>query len=166
MKKKNLFTIIIMIFLVGCLGYRVGTLLPAHIKSIAVPTFKNSSPEPDIEIQSTNAVIKQLKVDGTLKVVSKEQADVLLRCEIIDYKRTPLHYTEGTTPSEYRITIVVSATLTDLKKNEELWANKIIRGNVDFRITTSLPASEREALPDAIEDLAHDIVEQVVEGWE
>ncbi len=32
----------------GCGGYRVGTLLPEHIKTIAVPVLVNGTDEPNV----------------------------------------------------------------------------------------------------------------------
>ena len=56
------------------------------------------------------------------------------------------------------------ATLTDVKKDKPLWSQKRISGETDFFVRGNLPAAEREAIPNALTDLAHDIVEQVVEG--
>ena len=164
MKTYKLILIAALVLICGCSGYRAGTLLPEHIKTVSVPIFKNSSGEPNIETEATNAVINQINIDGTLKVVETD-ADALLTCELVDYKRRPLRYGDGR-PNEYRIIISVTATLTDLRENKPMWADKRIRGRTDFLVQGNLPAAEREAIPDALTDLAHDIVEQVVEGWE
>jgi len=153
-----------LIMICGCWGYRAGTLLPEHINTVSVPIFRNSSSEPNIETAATNAVINSINIDGTLKVV-QQGADALLECEIVDYKRRPLRYGSGR-PDEYRIIITVSATFTDLQQDRPFWSEKRISGQTDFLVRGNLPASEREAIPDALSDLAHDIVEQVVEGWE
>ncbi len=169
MKRFALLTCIavIAISMTGCLGYRVGTLLPEEIKTIYVPTFKNATEEPNLEIRATNAVINKLNIDGTLRVVSKkEEADSILETTIIRYKRKPVRYTNVSNPSEYRLTITVKATFTDLKKNEPFWKDKVISGEAEFIVRGSLPSSERVALPAAFDDLAHDIVETIVEGWE
>lgn len=150
--------------LAGCAGYRAGTLLPEKYKTISVPMFKNATNQPNIEPLATNAVIEQLNVDRTLRVADQDP-DLLLQCTIVDYTRTAIRYAEGVRPQEYRLTIGVLATLTDIHEQKELWANRPITGNYEFQAGADLYSSERRALPLVMEDLAHDIVEAIVEGW-
>lgn len=150
--------------LAGCAGYRVGTLLPEQYKSISVPMFKNATNQPNIESLATNAVIEQLNVDRTLQVVDRDP-DLILECTIVGYVRTPIRYANATRPQEYRLIITVSATLTDVREGNEMWANRPIRGNFEFPAGGDLHSSERAALPLVMEDLARDVVEAVVEGW-
>ncbi len=150
--------------LAGCAGYRVGTLLPERYKTISVPMFKNATNQPNIEPLATNAVIEQLNVDRTLRVVDQDP-DLLLECAIAGYTRTAIRYAKGVRPQEYRLTVTVSATLTDVRERKPVWANRPISGNYEFPVGGDLYSSERAALPMVMEDLAHDIVEAVVEGW-
>ncbi len=158
---------IIVISLAGCLGYRMGTLLPEDIKTIYVPTFKNTTGEPNLEVRATNAVIDKLNVDGTLRVVSnREEADSVLEATIVEYKRKPVRYSRVSDPTEYRLTITVNAGFTNLRTGETFWKDQPISGEAEFVVRRGLPSSERAALPAAFDDLAHDIVETVVEGWQ
>jgi hypothetical protein len=150
--------------LMGCAGYRVGTLLPERYKTISVPMFRNATNQPNIEALATNAAIERLNVDATLQVVERNP-DLLLKCTISDYVRTAIRFADGTRPQEYRLTITVSATLRDVRDEKDLWTNRLISGDTDFYAGADLHSSERAALPTAMEDLAHDIVEAVVEGW-
>ncbi len=157
----------VMILMAGCLGYRVGTLLPEDIRTIYVPAFGNKTGERNLEVGATNAVINKLNVDGTLKVVSKEEeADSVLKVTIVDYKLRPVRYRNVSDPSEYRVTVIVEATLMNQHTGEPLWKNKRLGGESEFVIRGGLPSSERAALPAAFDDLAHDIVEAIVEGWD
>lgn len=145
-------------------GYRVGSLLPKDIKTVAVPIFINNTPEPEIETQITNGLIQEFISDGTLKIAEEENADTLVLGEIIDYRREPLRYTNEEVTREYRLLIAVKVTFQDLRRNEIMWENPRIEGYTTFFVGSSLPESERLALPDAIKDLAHHVVETVVEG--
>lgn len=147
----------------GC-GYRVGSLLPKDIKTVAIPVFVNSTAEPELETIVTNGIIQETIYDGTLKIEEEEDADTLLLGEIIDYRREPLRFTEGEVTREYRLVIAVQVAFKDLKRNEIMWENPRIEGYTTFFVATSLPESERLALPDAVKDLAHHVVEKVVEG--
>lgn len=156
-------SISLVLIILGC-GYRAGSLLPADIKTVAVPMFVNKTPEPELESMVTNAVIQELITDGTLQVTEYENADTLLLGEIIDYKREPLRYTDEEVTREYRLIIAVRLKFEDLRYDEVMWEDPGVEGETTFFVGASLPDSERIALPDAIEDLAHDIVEKVVEG--
>ncbi len=150
--------------LIGCAGYHVGTLLPERYRTIRVPMFRNATSQPNIESLATNAVIEKLNVDGTLQVVERDP-DLLLECTIVDYVRTAVRYSQRTRPEEYRLTITVSATLKDVREGKDTWSKRPISGETEFQVGADLHSSERAALPMAMEDLAHDIVEAVVEGW-
>jgi hypothetical protein len=158
--------LVVVLAVCGCAGYQVGTLLPEHIKTIAVPVFANDTDEPNIEIQATTAVINQLNTDGTLRVVDEdEDPDVVLKARIVKYERKSIRYSGATRPAEYRITVTVLATLHHTREGTDLWKDTRLSGNTEFIVGSGLPASERRARPEALEDLAHDIVEQIVEGW-
>ncbi len=156
--------VVVMALAGGCGGYRVGALLPEHIKTIAVPVFVNRTSEPNLEIQATNAVINQLATDGTLRVVPEDEADVVLTVRLVRYQRKAIRYTGVTRPTEYRITVTALATLHDRHEGVDLWKDDRLSGNAEFVVGAGLPASERRALPEALEDLGHDIVEHIVEG--
>lgn len=164
MKKVILSLLILsLISLSGC-GYRVGSLLPQNLETIAVPMFTNKTTEPELEILVTNGVIQELISDGTLQVVEEDNADTLLVGEITGYIREPLRYTQDQVTREYRLRIIVRLRFVNLVENKIMWEYPRLEGETTFFITSSLPESERIALPDAIEDLSHDVVEKVVEG--
>lgn len=162
---------------VGC-GYRMGSILPVNIKTIAVPMFKNTTQEPGVEVGVTNQIINQFQIDGTLNVVDEDEADVRLDGEIVQYLREPLRFTGGDFKdvSEYRLRLVTHLTLVDLRTGQPMWTNRRVEGETTYFLSGSfretertavgaLTSQERTQLPTLEEDLAHDVVESVVEGW-
>jgi len=165
---KKLFLLIILavvlnIFVVGC-GYRLGSLLPPDLKTIAVPMFINKTIEPELETFVTNGIIDELIADGTLEVTEEENADTILLGEIIDYNKEPIRFTEDEVTREYRLIIAVRLVFKDQRHDEIMWKATRVEGESTFFIESSLHEAELEALPDAILDLSHDVVEKVVEG--
>ena len=73
---------LICLSLPGCAGYRLGPVQPHFmegIHSIAVPTFRNETLIPNIEVLCTDALVRQLQLDGTYKVAgSLDDADAVL----------------------------------------------------------------------------------------
>ncbi len=58
----------------GCAGYRIGEVKPHYLESIrtiAIPTFRNETFQPRVEILLTNTVIKQLQQDGTFQITTE-----------------------------------------------------------------------------------------------
>lgn len=154
--------------LAGCGTYRLGTTLPSDLRSIFVPTFKNTTSEPGIETGITNAVISRFQVDGNLKTASREEADTVLEGEIIGWDRRVMGYggQDDEEVEEYRLYITVRIKFINLRTGKVLLPPRIVKGKTDFYIDTeSLPAAEEAARPDAYRDLAKKIVDAVVSFW-
>jgi hypothetical protein len=155
--------------LIGC-GYTTGSLLPANIKTIYVPIFKNSISadslayqyHPGIEADITSEVIDRFLFDGRLKVVKKENADLILNGEVIDYIKDPLRYAAGGKDvTEYRLTLMVRLSCYDTAKNAVIWKERGLTGDTTYFITVG----EEVALRMAVKDLAKNVVDRTVEGW-
>jgi hypothetical protein len=150
----------------GCVGYRLGSTLPPGINVIHITTFINKTTEPRLEIETTQATIREVQRDGTLSVSDLEKSDVILRVALVGFKLEPLRYEtdRSTTTREYRLTITANLTLTD-RITKKVLTQSTVQGEADFTPTGDLSSAKREALPEAAKDLAHDIVESVVEFW-
>lgn len=151
---------------IGCAGYRIGSTLPPGVNIIHVTTFVNKTSEPRLEIETTQATISEVQRDGTLSVSDIEKSDVILRVSLVGFKLEPLRYETDrtTTTSEYRLTITASLSLTD-RLTEKVLTQATVQGETDFTPTGDLSSAKRDALPEAAKDLAHDIVENIVEYW-
>jgi len=150
----------------GCAGYRLGSTLPADIKTIFVPLFANKSREPLIENDATAATIAEIQMDGTLKVVNAGQADVILECTLTSVLLNPLRYNRDdvTKPNEYRLTLSAFFTLKRVKDKEILCEANVI-GESTFPFIGNLVSAKQSAIPRASEDLAKRIVEKAIEAW-
>ena len=81
-------------FLVGILvssscGYHLagyGSTLPSHIRAISIPVFKNSSSEPNIQRDATDAIRRAFISDGRLTVTDTSKADLLMRGTLTNYQ--------------------------------------------------------------------------------
>lgn len=155
------------LLLTGCLGYHVGPVLKADYHSVAVPMFKNKTYKPQLEAQVTNGIIKRLQTDGTLRVDSVENADIVLTGEIVHYRREMLRtlQTEAETPREFRIYIDARVEAHDRLTGKSVFGPVIVTGSADTFIGTDLEASEYQALPLIADDLARQVVSLLVESW-
>jgi hypothetical protein len=175
---KLLISIFALLYLAGC-GYTTGSLLPDHLNTIYVENFKNelkvsSEPSgkhgfrlyrPGIENEVTNAVIDQFLFDGYLHVVKKEDADLILSGEVVDYYKEPLRYDHFDNVEEYRIIVTIDMQLIDVTQNKMIWAVNGFIGYRTYRLTGAFATDENEARVRAIKDLAQKVSEKVVEAW-
>ncbi len=156
----------IVLMFCGCIGYRLGSTLPPGINVVHVPTFVNKTSEPRLEIETSQAAIREFQRDGTLSVSDLEKSDVVLYVNLVGFRLEPLRYEADrtTTTEEYRLTITASLKLTERLTGKILTRNTV-EGEADFIPSGDLSSAKRNALPAAARDLAHDIVENVVEFW-
>jgi hypothetical protein len=152
--------------LTGCSSYRLGSSLPPGINVINIPTFVNKTSEPLLEVVTTAATISEIQRDGTLSLGDLNKSDVVLYVSLIELHLNPLRYESETTTTtrEYRLIIKASLRLENRVSGKVMLRN-VVTGEWDFMPTGDLSSAKRDALPPAAQDLAHSIVEKVVEYW-
>jgi len=166
-------------FMVSGCGYTTRSLLPPSIKTIRVDNFKNDIQvtaeqsnlrmyrgyKPGMEVDLTRAVINKYLMDGTLKIAGESNADLILKADLIDFKRDALRYDSNDNIEEYRIKLVVNMELVNTKTGAVMWKERGFAGETTYRTGGVLAKSETAAVNDAIDDLARRIVERTVEAW-
>jgi hypothetical protein len=160
-------TLLSALSLTGCAGYQLGSMLPPDIKTVSVPTFANKTREPLLEVECTQAALREFQKDGSLQVVSADQADALLTCTILSFELQPVAYRRDiqNAAQQYRMIIYASLVLERRSDHKVLAQNPRVRGQYVFDMTGDLTSSKAIALPETAKDLAHQIVEKVVEAW-
>lgn len=151
----------------GCVGYKLGSNLPPGITTINIPVFINEAREPGLETILTGAAIQEFQKDGSLKVLSKDQANSILEVTVRKYELEPLRYRrdQAITAKEYRLTLTADVILRKLPSNEVVVDTKGVIGFTTFTALSDLPSARRMALPKAAADLGQRIVKCVVEYW-
>lgn len=170
--------------LAGC-GYTTRSMLYGKYNTIYVAPFLNKVDitqesssgnkyriyRPMLETDITKKVINRYLFDGNLKPAKEAAVDLVLKGELIEYRKDPLSYTANTeNVTEYRINIYVNLSLWDVKENKLLWQENNFNGNYSYFTAdnvnnASVQVSEATAVNNAIEDLARRIVERTVEQW-
>lgn len=168
----------------GC-GYTTRSMLYGNYKTIYIAPFLNKVDitqeafsankyriyRPMLETDITKKVINRYLFDGNLKPAKEAGADLVLKGELIEYRKDPLSYTANTeNVTEYRINIYVNLSLWDVKENKLLWQENNFNGNYSFFTAdntnnASIKVPEATAVNNAVEDLARRIVERTVEQW-
>lgn len=160
---------LICISLAGCLGYHIGPVKPYYLQdvhTIAVPTFKNSTVMPRVEVLVTGTVIKQFQQDGTFKIGNEESADAVLEGEIVRISRSPARSVRGNVlaTTEFNLAMRVRYKVVG-RDGKPLGPPGEAVGTTSFFVGTDVTTDERQALPLATEELATRLVSQLSEGW-
>src|SRR5687767_4679204 len=82
----------------GCAGYTVGPIKPKFmegVQTIAVPSVKNDTLEPRVEVVLASTIIKQIQQDGTYRIARENEADAILECTLTDMQRRPQRGVRG-----------------------------------------------------------------------
>jgi hypothetical protein len=166
------------LWLAGC-GYTSRSLVTNKFKTISILQFVNKIDitkendsatkykvyRPLLESDITKAVIDKFLFDGNLKPVKSDSADLILKGELMEFRRDPLRYTINNDVEEYRINIIVNIGLWDAKENKLIWQENGFTGETSYFAIGTAQKSDTTAINDAIGDLARRIVERTVEQW-
>lgn len=167
--KKLLLLLPLIALLAGCAGYTVGPIKPTYMKdvhTIAVPTFKNDTLVPRMEVMLANSVIRQLQQDGTFQIGSVNSSDAILEGTILSLDRYPARSLRGNVLSttEFNLYMRVAFTVTD-RRTGKILAKRSLSGETSFFVGGDVQQDEQQALPLAAEKVAVEIATALTEGW-
>jgi hypothetical protein len=172
------------LFSQGC-GYTTRSTLSPSYQHIYVPAARNSTKEYDLQAPLTDAMRRKFTVDGRLRVVDEDKADLLLETDIKEYRLDPMAYDRRDGATEFRVTVVATARLLDTATGKQLWGNPRVQGTSSFMVSRLVPAvtprgnteffaptvrsfpsgNEGEAVTEALENLASQLLYLTVERW-
>ena len=158
--KTRALLLLLPVLLGGC-GYTVHGTLPSHINTVAVPIFRNRTPEPAIESLITRAVVEAFSTNGRLKVVSSGQADAILDGEIVGYSVGSIAFDRDANVRQYRLVVTVNLRMRDVRRNTVLFQQNGVREQADFRVQNAVSQTisrEETALRAAAVDIGRAIV--------
>jgi outer membrane lipopolysaccharide assembly protein LptE/RlpB len=155
----------------GC-GYRLqgtgkSTILPEHIKTIAVQPFENTTQRPEIEQRITEEVARELSTRKFYSVVSDAaSADAVLAGTVTSFRTVPVEVNEAGRSTREEAMITLRATLRDNANDEILWS----QSSLVFRTQYEVPAEgvfidlQSVAMDELALGAAGTLVTSIVEG--
>ncbi|MBU2591037.1 MAG: LptE family protein [Nitrospinota bacterium] len=90
-----------------------GRALPTKFKTISIPIMENKTKEDNLDTLITAAIRREFLVDGRLKVVQGDKADLVLKGEIVGYTHAPVSFGTNTDEVTYNVNIAVSVDIRD-----------------------------------------------------
>ena len=167
MRPAQIFTLTLGLLLCGCAGYRLGPTngQQAGGKSVQITPFMNHSPEPGLADEVTSAVRKAVQRDGTFRLATHGDSDLIVTGVITDYRRRELSLLRDDlrTVRDYQITLVTQVTIRERTSNRVI-LDRPITGGTLLRVGDDFASSERQAAPQLAQDLARQIKDLLVDG--
>lgn len=185
-------SLLLVLFTTGC-QYELGDVKPssyAGIDRIHVPIFKNHTLEPRLSSLVTNAVLKEIQVDGTYTVSNRASCDAVLVGNIREVKKRQLRSVRNDTleSQELKLFLYIDFHLEDPNTGRKIDSTaaegasfgqskhvegaevirarqgRVVGETIQF-VDRSYQVGERNALSFAAQDLATKLVSQLANGW-
>lgn len=170
------------IWLAGCAGYQLGPTngLEARSRSVQVNFFRNEAAEPRLSEAVAHALRKRLQQEGTFKLATHNDGDIVVHGTILAYERLPVSYQPGdvTTVKDYDLTLRVHVVAEERSTGRKL-LDRDVQGRATVRIGARQPSAdgqslpvlagdeasvERQTLPILAADLAQNVIARLVDG--
>lgn len=153
----------------GCGGYGFSSsLLPGHIKSVAVPLPENRTNRADLAPALADSLTESFLSDQTLKVVAERDADSVVEAVVLEYRRDPFTFDAAENVQTYRVEIVLEARFVDVRKNQVIWEKKRLAQWDTYNFASVggvAPESEEIGIGRVLGKLTDDITNLTLQAW-
>ena len=151
----------------GCAGYKLGPT-GGHVageKSIQINPFANKTIEPRLNENLMISLRKNLMQDGTFRVDTHDEGDIILSGTITAYDRSEISVqpNDVLTVLDYRISMTVQMTARERIGGKVLF-DKPVSGSISLRAGSDLNSAERQAIPQLTDNLAKHATAKLVDG--
>src|SRR6204780_2440057 len=156
----------------GCGYHTVGhsVQLPANVKTIAIPTFKNETNTYRIEQMLTASVVREFTTRTHYHILndSNEDADATLRGTVLSTTASPLTYDTATGRAASVLVVVsMKVTLSD-RNGKALYQNPAYLFREQYEVSQDLTSFFEEDSPAfrrLSQDFARTLVSNILEGF-
>lgn len=151
----------------GCAGYKLGPVngVAAGEKAVQIRPFINHTLEPRLTDAVTAQVRKELQRDGTYRLATHDDGDIVVTGVITRYYRQEMSFTprDTLTVRDFRLNLTAQVTARDRGTGKILF-DRPLTGSTLVRIGSDLTSAERQALPLLAQDLARNVTSLLAEG--
>ena len=151
----------------GCAGYKLGPTngQPAGARSIQVNPFRNQTEEPQLAQPFTNALRKRLQQDGTYRLATQNDGDVLVNVTLLNYRRSAVSFQPNDiiTPRDMDA-VIIARVVAEERGTGKVLVDKEVKSRTSIRVGADLTLAERQSMPVLAEELARNIASVLVDG--
>ena len=139
--------------------------MEAGEKTLRVVPFVNMTMQPRLSDEVTQQLRKQIQRDATFRLSSRDDADIVLSGELVDYRRFEMSFAPNDvlTVRDFRVILTAQVTARDRTSGKVLLEKKV-SGNTLVRVGSDMTSAERQALPILAADLARNVISLLADG--
>ena len=150
--------------LTGCFYSFAGGGLPQHIHTMAIVTFDNQTPSPDLPKELYDQMRSELQKRLGVRDAPQDRADALVHGTISSFDAdVPVGFSanpQQAVSARRRLQITVDVEILDQSNGKALYSNKTLREEADYA-----ERAEAEGRKQAIEKIVQKIIEGVQQNW-
>lgn len=152
--------------LAGCAGYRLGPTngTVAGSRSIEIRPFANQTFEPRLTEVTTQQLRKQIQRDGTFRLSTREDADVIVTGSLLRYEREPVSFQPKDVIATRDYSVTLLAHVRAVESGGKVLLDRDVTGRTTIRNVADLGSAERQASTLLAENLATNIRSLLVDG--
>ena len=161
--KKILPIVLAVIALAGCANYRWTSPVPADMRTVSVPTFRNETELLELGAVATRQVLREFQREGTFKIASADDAAIEVQGVIKSATVGRIYFKREMSMRAYEQRLVVSADVSfvDRRNGKVMVNNRRYMAETTYFSDTDIATARRDASGRAAEDLARQIVDDV-----
>jgi hypothetical protein len=150
--------------LTGCFYHFAGGGLPANVRTMAIVTFDNQTPSPDLPKELYDQMRTELQKRLGVRDAPQDRADALCHGTISSFDAdVPVGFSanpQQAVSARRRLQITVDVEIIDQSNGKPLYSNKALRMEADYA-----ERAEAEGRQQAISKIVQAIVEGVQQNW-
>src|SRR5689334_12393712 len=153
-----------LLLLGGCLYSFAGGGLPPNVRTMAISTFDNQTPSPDVPKELYDQMNRELRRRLGVRDAPSDRADAIVRGAIVSYDAdVPVSFSSNpnqAVSAHRRLQVTIDVEIVDQSNGRTLFSNKALREEAEYP-----ERGEAEGRKTAIEKLVNKIVEGVQSNW-
>lgn len=149
----------------GCAStYSWKSSVPEDIRTVSVPVFVNKSDLQELGAIASRQLLREFQREGTFKLVRNDDSAVEIQGEILSASKNRLAYSQrtGLRYAGYDFQITARISVVDHKNGRVLIDNKIYEASASMTASDDLTNAQRNASGAAADDLARQVVDDVL----
>ena len=149
--------------LAGCASYRWTSSVPADMRTVSVPTFRNESDLVEFGAVTTRQVLREFQREGTFKIASSDDAAVEVQGVIKSASVGRIYFKREMAMRAYeqRLMLFAEVSFVDRRNGKVIVNNRKYVAETTYFSDADMATARRDASGRAAEDLARQIVDDV-----
>lgn len=164
MKLRTLLFALPALILCGCIDYRWTSTVPEELRTIAVPTFQNTTKLAELGPITTQYTLREFQREGTFSIRRSGDSAIEVQGTITKADFRPIAYQRGygMRAGEYRCIATCEASIIDKDRGKVLLDKRTYTAETTISVQGDLLTAQRNCVPRLAAEFARHIVDDVV----